>query len=921
MAPLKRLHLLLGLAAAFVLMAHHPEAPVDPGEPAKAWVQVAQLVIAVGLSLLAGYLLQDANKATLRDDKPTTLTTRGSYLNWFLGVRRVGPVFAWAGERGNTEESGGKKGGSGPKVKIWNEWGWHLVGVGPADCMYRILQNGKQIFSGPITRIGTPSGSFIDLGSEGGFWIYWGEPTQPVNNELGNSNRVGISSRWPYHCYILWKKKRLGQAPNWPLLDYEMERFPSASLSIVTSEPALISDPPVLDGATHTITAINTGVDDWIEVDGAVASLTGKDLLRLSGNALPDQDLTVLEVEQIVTGGPFIFVTSTRVHVAEDLTGADVSGTIQEYTLDARAGVNGAHGFAELLFAPWPLGFGEDPNPVTGRFDIQSLNDLATLLAAEDLRTSWLAKEGARFNEILGAALQDMGVMLPIDTATGKLKFQPLRDPTGTILPRVREQLLAESLPEIETTHGPRPVDKLVFSFPDRNISDREATIAVMDDGQVSYHENQRARTVQITVTTDFATASIIAQRRSQEELAHNAVMRIATKRATRALIPGQAVVFDNIPQVMRVTDVKVDTEAPVVTIQAIVDNYGVKKTEFIDNPGGSDSGILPPEPDLAKAIIEIPERLLGAEEQTIIVPRIRAHAQVSEAQVHISGDNITYVPQGPELDLQTGGTLTAEFNADEDFFLANGPEITSLGPDIGIVEDLTSDLLNWNLGRQIAVIVSSAGCEICFVRSITSTGGDNFRLDGLYRARYDTQRYTHPAGSAVFIFIQDNVLAIQDLLVQPDQDLYAKTQPQAGGILPLSADAPTFRHLYGKGPRPIPVSGLSVRAPFLSNAWRAGDDTEIVWTYPTPQTPAAGYGSQALGQASVPPSPDGSFRLEILTGATLRRTETVTSPTYTYTDADRIADGVTVDFTVRITNLRGGLESTPVTIDVEEIL
>ena len=107
--------------------------------------------------------------------------------------------------------------------------------------------------------------------------------------------------------------------------------------------------------------------------------------------------------------------------------------------------------------------------------------------------------------------------MVPMDPDTGLIKFVQLREPSGT-LPRIRDDLIVDEQPEVEVLHAERPADRITFSFPDRNLVDRDATIAIMDDGQISFLELQNAKNIQITITTDFQTASAISSRRTMLE-------------------------------------------------------------------------------------------------------------------------------------------------------------------------------------------------------------------------------------------------------------------------------------------------------------------------------------------------------------------------------------------------------------------
>ena len=911
-------------------------------------VTAGMIALSVGLSLLAGYLLAKKNKATLKDDKPTTLVTRGAYINWICGIRRVGPLMCGAWNRRFSEESTGKKGlgGSSPKTKVWWESGWHLLAVGPCFALHRIMAHGQVIFQGPITRDSHPSGSYVDVGSEGGFFIYWGEPTQPVNTYLGDAGRVGVSSRWPYHCYVVWADKRLGPSPNWALLDYELERRPENS-NLVDTE-AYMPPRQTLTGPSEPIFDLDlngVGSDFFILQGAHSTSFISGGKCRMSGNALPDQDLDIFFSKQFqaVIGttifGTDITETRTQVHFTHGtLSGADTAGTLQAYDQELDAGINAAHAIDDMLHTTWPVGMGLPTSGSFAAFDLASLEDLGTLLseADEDLRTSWVSLGGDTFQTVLGTGLQDLGVMIPMDPDTGLIKFVPVREPVGT-LARIRNELIVGKMPETETSHGARPADRLTFSFASRDLLDRDGTIARMDDGQISYTELQNARNIQLTSTTVFETAAKMTNRRSQEELAGASVTNLDTNRATRTLVPGTAVTVDALPEIMRVSGVKLSTDSNIVKLELMADHYGVAKSPFIDNPPPVQGGLLPVEADIQKALIEVPEHLLGSDELSVIIPRIRAHAQVFQAGIYLSGDGATYHLQGTEFDLQAGGTINAALPAPNTggtgaaqgglMLHEVGPEFTALGPDIGTVQDLSSDDLNWLLGRQAAVIVSSAGVELCFLRNVTAIGGGVWRADGLVRGRFDTVPLSHPAGAEIYIFEQADIAVQQDVLLVAGSDIYAKTQPKAGGILPLDADSAVSKTLHGKGitAPPVPAGALAVISPNLINVYQTGDDVGVRWDWGTPQTLQGGAGTFPAGQQVLSyPAPDGDFQLEIrdVTGVTVHRTENPATNAYTYLNTNLVAEvgAGEPSFQIWVYQRRNGLLSDPVKLLVERI-
>lgn len=889
-----------------------------PGEPRLALVSLGLLVLSIGLSILAGYLLQKTVRNPF-DDKPTPLASRGSYISWFCGVRRLGYVLVWAGIRGVRKERGeGGKGDSfsGPKQRVYVESGCHVICTGPVDELLEIESGGEKIFVGPITRVSHPSGTLIDMGKEGAFRVFWGEDDQPVNTWLGDASRLGVSSRWPGICYIEWRNRRLGPSPSWPFMSYVMVKRPTGSYLSDTdpwTEPTY-----TLDGPTYgPPLSVNAGLRK-LSFFGERVPLKIGDRVRYAGDStLADLDLDIVSVTR---SSGFLSLQLTEVIVEESITGATGDGTVQLYTRLDDDGANAAHALADMLFEPWPRGLSLD----TSDWDMDSLEAMGTDTEAEGLLTSWVVSDAATAQERIGAGLQDLGYMLPIDSATGLVKFQKLREPTGT-LAHLDDDMVVDSMPELEKLLGERPVDFMVFTFPDRAVTFREMTIGRMEDGQIGLLDVARARKVPITCTVNYDAAAIIANRRTQEEMAQGAIWTIRTNRASREWLPGQAITADFTSEVLRVLEVEPVPDSNIVNLQVTTDTYGIQVQNFDDTAPPPPTGTEDVLPDIIAAMVEVPEYLDGVPPQTLLIPRVRAHSSIDSATLHLSADGATYTPILTTEIHNPGGTLTTALSADGFFEPDDGEvQFTVLGPDIADVQDLTGDDTNWRLGRQLAIIVSTAGTEICFLKKVTVVSGSTYSLDGLIRARYDTRRLAHPVGAFVFIVtdVSSEVSPIQDPLLLPEVTRYAKTQPSGNGTVALSETPEMSKALYGKGVRPPAVAGLRVTAPDLVNAYSSGDDVTVVWDYATPRAPGTSAGLQEAGQAVGTTSPEGSFVLEILTLAdAVVRTESATSATYTYSNANLISDlGSEVGFKVRVTQLRDGYQSDTRTLTVEKL-
>jgi hypothetical protein len=180
---------------------------------------LALFAIGVGLSILSSYLLRPkSKKGNLGEDTPTTLATRGSYVPLLIGKRKIGHVFAWAGNRKSRSAGGGGKKGGGGSFQEWFEDGWHLLSVGAGIGLYEIRFNNEIVWSGELTSDTHPSGTAVTIAGKGTFYVFWGELDQEPFEPLVQA--TGIRSGWPGVLSVFWKDVNLGGSPNWPTVEY-----------------------------------------------------------------------------------------------------------------------------------------------------------------------------------------------------------------------------------------------------------------------------------------------------------------------------------------------------------------------------------------------------------------------------------------------------------------------------------------------------------------------------------------------------------------------------------------------------------------------------------------------------------------------------------------------------------------------------
>jgi hypothetical protein len=913
------------LAALTLIVARHRVSIGDGSTFRADPVDLILIGVVIILEIAAAYLLKPKSKSLTQDDKPTTIATRGAYVPLVLGRRRVGCIFGWAGARFTRKESigggkGGIIGGGAPKQAVYYEAGWHQLCVGPGAKLHRITQNGKAVFIGPITPSSHPSGTAIDCGREGTFRIYWGEPDQPVDANLASA-LGGIESRWPYMMYVYWVEKRLGTAPAWPLLDYEVEVRPIDS-QLVASTPWMEATQTPSGLTTPTYTSALEGHGTAAVLNGAARTCRFRfqshaaylfkpgSYARISGNAGLGGDV-ILRVWKAFDDG--FDDPVTLVFFDEALSGATPSdGTLERFLVNEDDGANPAHILDQVMFQQYPHGRGLDRE----RYDMNSLEECGVVFAEEAAPAGMQASDGQNADAMVAAVMQDFGVLLSPDPRTGLIRFKLVRQPIDTP-PNLTDDLIMEPVPEQGRLREDLPTDRMIYTFSDRDRNFKDNTITVDDDSQADLAGAPKSRTIQLTTVIDYVTASKVSERRSQETLTGQTKYRLFGKRGARFAMPGQSFTCDLFDKPLRVAGILRDPLTSKVTIDAMKDYYGAELSSFESENAGTEAEVTEPVEDLGYKLVELPAYLVTGKQMVVVIPRIRATAQTVRGDIYFSADDSTYVQVGQELDYQTGGALTSDMLEDDDWETDQGPTFTALGPDIGTVVDYTGDDTNWRLGRQVAVIDD----EVFFLKKVTALGGSSYRLDGLIRARYDTSRAAHATGTAVYIFQIDSILQITDVLLQPGTTIFVKVQPATSESMALDSIRSTEVDLHGKGIVPMPIRGL--RTEQGSDSYLTGDDVVHDWSYQSAETPGTGAGLQPAGGGHGAAALDGTFTVRVRsTSNVLKRTVTgLTSATYTYTDTDRTTDGLEgANYKIAVVNVSSGYESDEVEITVAHV-
>jgi len=870
-------------------------------------------LLGMGLSMLAGRFL-DKKKSLLETTKPTPLSTRGAWIpRGHGGVFPVGPRLCAVGNRSVIRESaeGGKGLLSSPKQDVMLEDGWDVLAVGPVVGLQGIEVGGKFIFKGPITPLSHPSGTEIDLGKEGSFRIYWGEETQSPDALV--TELTTIASGWPFLCYVIWTGRRLGPSGVWADRRYHLEVRPSGN-HLDHTEP-WIDATVALDGPTESIGSNSLADADpdvgYLVVEAGHVSryLSGQPVNLLSWGPA-DGDYTVLRSEVSLIphpSGPDVdgvdtFTKEGRVYLTTGTLGATGNGTVQTYTVQPDDGANIAHAIADMLFEPAPQGLGRSKN----RYDMDSLNDVAIDTSALNLRSNLISEDGKEVGKVLITAMQDHAMLLPNDPKTGLCSFTLLRKPTALDFAFTEDDY--HGLPQITPMLWFKKIDRLVFSFPDRERNFDSMPLEIFDDGQAARADLYKARSVNMETVTHFESAAQLAEIRKPEELSQRANFDVQLTGGARDLKPGMVGTIFDFDEAVRVISVTPVPLNEVVTVTMVPDYWGVDIEALEIQNGGGIPVFSLPAVDIHSDIVEIPEQLLGGfpNTQQIMVLRIRANSSISGASIHLSRDNSTYTYWGEDTVYQTGGTLIDSLFANGERISDTGPTYTQQGPDAAIIKDFTGDDTSWTLGKQLAVIVSNAGAEICYLKKSTVIGGDVRRLDGLIRARYGTRALDHPAGARVYIVDPTVFTAPDDSLLAQNVELFMKAQAKTNaGQVELDETLPVGRLLRGAGQ----AAGMPSYVDGSGGSYESGDDVVVTWGLQTGPV-SAGAGLQGAGDAvpalaapgQVEVSLDGTGYLEVIDA---------TSTSHTISSAELVAAlGSHTDATVKIRHIANGLLS-----------
>lgn len=779
--------------------------------------QVAPYAIVVGIGILASVLAKKKEKGP--DAPPlNTSSSRGFPSSYVVGPRPVKPVVSWVGGRFTRAEklNGAGKGiGSGPGTDstIFFEEGSHLLAVntGRPRSIQKILQNGEIIAQGPFTPLTNPSGSRLTLpNGEGTLEFRWGFPSDPVDAWAGDPKRIGILSKFPGAVRINWIEKRLGPSAVWPGLEYVLEMEPVDPTGVLNPADAWISGG-----------LVNLGSEDILAVFTPATSVNGSSMFVLKGhvtdiplyfqNKLQIKGNLAIGEDALFTILSVWFTTASEVHqdplntskipvtvvsVIEPpsttlpffTTGAGLFQTFGSYPGKASVRVEGdsgganlAHAISQILFDSYPKGLGLP----SSSFDMSSLVALSDLILQEGYKGSAIVEEGGSFESLLNAMLTDLGCMVVQDSGSGLLTYRPIRPGklTEWLVPGSAVQGRAA---EIRRPVSPSRPARLTFLFQDQALNYEDRPISVNDDGLAFDGRFASVDPLQIETTVDFDSASRVALRREQEYFSGASVGDVKVGFNGRRIRPGDVVIFSDTFEKFLVVQSTIPENDTGAVLDLVSNPYAAPPSPLQALPQGA-----PGAPSQSTPLVAAQARLLDLPDglkQTALPAAaallwVRSTAGETQSVVSGSADGLTYQTLAAEPRYVPGGTLVEPISAVKTStglayisgeILEENPLVSLLGPDTGLIQDLSGAPETYNAGQQLLLIEN----EVCFLEHVVLTSPSSGRLVKIKRGMFGTAVSAHPAGAEFYILRPLNWKEIVvPGLIEPGTTIFYKVQ------------------------------------------------------------------------------------------------------------------------------------------------
>ncbi|MGH9780337.1 MAG: phage tail protein [Candidatus Acidiferrales bacterium] len=541
-------------------------------------------------------------------------------------------------------------------------------------------------------------------------------------------------------------------------------------------------------------------------------------------------------------------------------------------------------------------GLGRAPS----RFDVNSFKNGAIALAAEGLGISMQIDSQGSADQLIGEMLRHMDGIVYTDPATGLWTLKLARaDYDPATLPILTVDNVLET-PEFSRSSWLNTTNEVDVKFLARASNFNTRIVRAYDPANIAVTGAVRPQALDFNGLSNPAAASLVAMRALKTFTFPLSVIKIVANRTAWQFRPGGLFKFTWVPlgvqnQIFRITKIEYgDLTEGKITIQAVEDIFGISNAAFVAPPtSGWVNPLGLPAAPAAEQLIEAPYHFLTV---AGLAPGIYAMGMCARGDGTSKSFEI-WLNEGSGdflsneiFSFAPAGLLSAVYGAGTPAIDATGFTLqpTSQEDLQFLISATAADLPN---GLNLLLI----DAELMSWETVTANSDGTFTISSIMRGVADTVPVNHPTGARAWFFTAGGAGYTKGQAYPADLTVSAKLLPKnAAGTFPIGSASSVTVLTRSRYARPYPPGDLTMQAqPYGTRYSTVTGDLVVVWKSRNRLTQTAAGTLVKQDAGDVTPEIGTTYTVQIFLGATLIRTVTgIAVETYTYTAAQRVADG-----------------------------
>lgn len=546
-------------------------------------------------------------------------------------------------------------------------------------------------------------------------------------------------------------------------------------------------------------------------------------------------------------------------------------------------------------------------NPVWGlninaaRFNTARWIAAANTVFDEGYGISMIVNGGSTAEDLIDEILRHIDGVIYTDPATGLLEISLARaDYDVETLPLYTPDDMVAA-PKFSRASWSQTKNTIKVTYVERDNNFTEAVVAQQDLANIQQREGEIAtEEIQFLGFSNWTAANRACARALKTMSYPLAKVSLSLSRKAWTLRPGSVFKLSWPARgltevVMRV--IRIDygnLKQNRIDIEAVEDIFAISQSAYDEPPP---SGWVDPVgnalPLVRSDLFELPFEFIGTD--GIHVATLASRASGIDEGYDIwsglaSGDaNLTF--KDKMYDFTPSAVTTAAYGSGTPARDPTGFPVGTVAHASEIPSTVTEEELL--AGDSIWLIRSAAGDELVAAKNFTGT-----QVSDVIRGVYGTVPLAHPSGATVWYlsggFGVENTTPYTGL----PKTVYAKLLPfNVRGVLPIASATQKSLALTGRAAKPYAVRDLRINT--LVNPASFTGDAVLTWEFVNPEI--RGGRITVAGSGSDPVTPGTTFTVRVYVNNAVVRTVTgLTTPTYTYTVANRLQDSSNTAHQVR---------------------